>query len=67
MSNTLNALKTYGLRRDISTREQEELTSLLENFEHLIVDELMWRNIQNEEQQRVPHTQYNPNIKNKPK
>lgn len=67
MYNTLTALKTYGLRRAISTREQEELTALLENFEQLIVDELMWRNIHNEEQQRMSHTQHTPNLNNKPK
>lgn len=46
MYNTLKELKTYDVRRTLSTREQDELTALLENFEHLIVDELMWRSIQ---------------------
>jgi len=53
MSNTLKALKTYDVRSTLSTEEQDELTALLENLEHLIVDELMWRNIQHEEQQRA--------------
>lgn len=45
MFNTLQALRTYNLSRGLSTREQDELIALLENFEQLIVDELMWRNI----------------------
>lgn len=53
MSNTLKALKTYDVRHTLSAREQDELIALLENLEHLIVDELMWRNIQQEEQQRA--------------
>lgn len=56
MSNTLKALKVYDVRRSLSSREQDELTALLENFEHLIVDELMWRNIQHEEHLRAART-----------
>jgi hypothetical protein len=53
MSNTLKALKVYDVCRTLSTRELDELTALLENFEHLIVDELTWSNIQQEEHLRT--------------
>lgn len=46
MFNTLNALKAYDVHLKLSTRDHDELIALLENFEHLIVDELTWRNVQ---------------------
>jgi hypothetical protein len=64
MTNTLKALKVYDVRRILSTREQDELIALLENLEHLIVDELMWRNIQQEEQQRASRTSHDRNHSN---
>lgn len=64
MSNTLKALKVYDVRRILSTREQDELIALLENLEHLIVDELMWRNIQQEEQQRTSRASQDRNNSN---
>jgi len=67
MSNTLKALKLYNVRRTLSTREQDELNALLENFEHLIVDELTWRNIQQEKQYRASRaSQHRNNSNNKP-
>jgi hypothetical protein len=65
MSNTLKALKVYDVRRILSSREQDELIDLLENFEHLIVDELMWRKIQQEEQKRASHSSHDRNSNNK--
>jgi hypothetical protein len=41
-----------------------ELIALLENLEHLIVDELMWRNIHQEEQQRASRTSHDRNNSN---
>lgn len=64
MSNTLKALKVYDVRRILSTQEQDELIALLENLEHLIVDELTWRNIQQEEQQRASRTSHDRNHSN---
>lgn len=64
MFNTLKALKVYDVRRILSTREQDELTTLLENLEHLIVDELTWRNIQHEEQQRASRASQDRNNSN---
>lgn len=65
MSNTLKALKFYDVRRILSTREQDELIALFENLEHLIVDELVWRNIQQEEQKRDSHSSHDRNSNNK--
>jgi hypothetical protein len=56
MSNTLIALKTYTLNRKLTPSEFDELTALLENFEHLIVDELMWRKINLSEKHRTPRS-----------
>lgn len=67
MSNTLKALKVYTISCTLSTREQDELTALLENLEELIVDELMWHNIQRNEQNRSSHPSYDRNLNNKPK
>jgi hypothetical protein len=64
MSNTLKALKVYDVRRILSAREQDELTALLENLEHLIVDELMWRNIQREEHLRASRASQDRNNSN---
>lgn len=65
MFNTLKALNVYDVRRILSAREQDELIALLENLEHLIVDELMWRNIQQEEQKCASHSSHNRNSNNK--
>jgi hypothetical protein len=67
MSNTLKALKVYTISCTLSTREQDELTALLENLEYLIVDELTWRNIQRNEQNRSSHPSNNHNFNNKSK
>lgn len=64
MFNTLKALKIYNVRRILSAREQDELTALLENLEHLIVDELMWRNIQREEHLRASRASQDRNNSN---
>lgn len=64
MSNTLKALKVYNVRHILSVRGQDELIALPENFEHLIVDELMWRNIQHEEQQRTSRSSQDRNNSN---
>lgn len=64
MSHTLKALKTYDGRLTLSSREQDDLTAILENLEPLIVDELMWRNIQQEEQMRTSRASQDRNKSN---
>lgn len=52
MLNTLKDLKLYDVNHSSSRHKQGTLINLLETFEHLIVDELMWRNIEKEAHQR---------------
>jgi hypothetical protein len=52
MLNTLKDLKLLDVHRPLSTQINNKVIALLDNFEHLIVDELMWRNIEKEAHQR---------------
>ncbi len=52
MLNTLKDLKLLDIHRPLSTQINDKVSALLDNFEHLIVDELMWRNIEKEAHQR---------------